>query len=89
MFREADGNEQVAAALANVISGGIVEVGQRDHGNAHLARGRRLHGFANHLCSGRDRDAVEFLAEGADQNRLPEACDGRRRLAVSVEPLLE
>jgi len=39
--RTAEAN--VAAAGANVVSGAIVEVGQRNAGDAHVARERGLH----------------------------------------------
>jgi len=74
---------------ANVIARGVIQVGERQSGHAHVARCRGLHGFAHDLGRGGNRDAVEFLAESADQDGMPEPTDGILRLPVRIEPLLE
>src|SRR5258708_38292343 len=80
---------QHATAAADVVSGRIVEVGEGDGWNSHVARGGRLHRFADYLGGGGNRNQIEFLAEGADQDRAPEAVDRLSGLAVMVEPVLE
>jgi hypothetical protein len=54
-----------------------------------MCRAAGLHGLADDLRRGGDRDAVEFFTQRADQNRVPEARDSILRLAVRIEPLLE
>src|SRR5579863_4948877 len=80
---------QLAAAGADVVSGGVVKICERDGGNAHVARRGRLHGFADNLRGGRNRDAVQLLAEGADQDGLPETLDGAGCLVVLLQPVRE
>jgi len=46
---ERDAEANLAAALANVIPGGVVEIGQGNAGNAHVARRGSLHRLAHHL----------------------------------------
>ncbi len=80
---------EFAAARADVVAGGVVEIGERDGGHAHVAGGGRFHRFANDLRGGGDGDEIEFFAEGADQDGAPEAFDGMFGLTVLIEPLLE
>ena len=92
MARERNVSSEVAeanfaAAGANVISGAVVEIGQGNAGNAHVAGGGRLHRFADDLRGVGNRNQVEILAEGADQDRLPETFDGVFGLAVVVAPV--
>ena len=78
-----------AAAGADVVSGAVVEVGERDGGNAHVAGGGRFHGFADDLGGGGNGNQIEFFAERADQNRLPETFDGFSVCAVVAAPVAE
>ena len=80
---------QDSAAGPNVVAGCVVQVGERDGGNSHVAGRGGLHGFAHDLGGGGDGNQVEFFAESADQDGMPEAVDGLFRLAVLVEPVLE
>src|SRR3984957_20786711 len=80
---------QLAAAGADVVSGSVVERGEGNGGNAHVAGRGRLHGFADDLRSGRNRDAVEVFAEGADEDRLPETFDGAGGLSALLQPFGE
>ena len=80
---------QFATAGANVVSGVVVEVGERDGGHSHFAGGGGLHGLADHLCGGGNGDQVELLAKRADQDRPPEALDRPPGLSVLIEPVLE
>ena len=79
--------ENLATTGLNIISGSIVEIGQREHGDAHEASGRRLHGFAHDLGGVGDGDQIEIFAQGADQDRLPEKIDGIFGLAVPAAPV--
>ena len=80
---------QDAAAGTNVVAGGVVKIGERDGGNAHVARGGGFHGFAYDLRGGGDGDEIEVFAEGADQDGPPEAFDRLLGLTMAIEPLLE
>src|ERR1700733_5729937 len=76
-----------SAAGADVVSGAVVEVSQRDGGNAHVAGFGGLHGFADNLGGVGDGDEVEVFAESADQDGLPEALDGVGSLSVAMAPV--
>src|SRR5437868_9615971 len=80
---------QHATAAADVVSGRIVEVGEGDGWNSHVACRGRLHRFADYLRGGGNRNQIKFLAEGTDQDRTPEAVNRVFGLAVIVEPVLE
>jgi len=60
-FRASYGNESRTAG-ANIITGAIVEVRQRNTGNTHVARGR-LHRLANDLRGVGNRNQVEIFAK--------------------------
>src|SRR5258708_23933829 len=75
-----------AASRADVVSGGVVEVGERKSGNAHMAGSGRHHRYANDLRGGGDGDAIEILAECADQDGMPETLNCLLGLMMLVEP---
>src|ERR1700733_252368 len=86
-----DGTAEVefAPADTDVVAGGVVEFGERNGGDAHVAGGGRLHRYADDLRSRGNGDAVEGFTEGADEDGLPELFDSTLRLAVLIKPLLE
>ena len=65
----------------------MVEIGERNARYAHVTGGGRLHRFADNLGGVGNRDEVEILAEGADEDGFPEAVDGGLGLAVIVTPV--
>src|ERR1700722_1694294 len=79
----------LATACSDIIAGAIVEISERNAGNAHVTSGGRLHRPPNHLCGVGDRNQIEIFAEGADQDWLPETFDGVAGLAVLKKPLLK
>src|SRR4029077_14395400 len=60
-IREGSTKVNLAAAGADVVAGAVVEVGKGDAGNAHVARGGRLHGFADDLSRIGNRNQVEVF----------------------------
>ena len=80
---------EFAATGTDVVTSFVVEVGEGDGWDSHVAGGGRLHGFANDLRGGGNGNEIEFLAEGADEDGLPEALDGLFGLSVVIEPLLK
>jgi hypothetical protein len=67
--------------------GPVVEIGERNAGDAHVTGRGRLHGFADDLRGVGNRDEVEIFAEGTDEDGFPEAVNGGFGLAVLVTPL--
>src|ERR1700685_3922905 len=80
---------QFAATRAEVVSGSVVEVGEWNSGDAHVAGGGRLHRLTDDLGGGGDGNQVEFFAEGADQDGAPESVYCVFCLTVLIEPVLE
>src|SRR5882762_4095150 len=68
----------LTAAGLDIVPGGIVQSRQWDGWNAHMPRGRRLHGFPYYLGSGGNRYPVQIFTEGADQDRLPKSLNCAR-----------
>jgi len=81
--------QNFARESADVVSGAVIEVSERNGGNAHVARGGGLHGFANDLSGVGNRDEVEIFAEGADENWFPETLNGGFGLMVAMAPVEE
>src|SRR5882757_3349121 len=77
----------ITTAGANIITGAIVEVRQRNTGNAHVARSGRLHRLANNLRGVGNRNQFELFAKGAHQNWFPETFDSIAGLSVLVTPV--
>src|SRR5262249_35911830 len=76
------------AVVAYVIACEIVELCERDRGNAHAPSFCRLQErLAEDLRSVVDRHAVKVFIERADEHNFPEALDGSACLMISSEPL--
>src|SRR5579863_3367442 len=71
----------------DIVSGGVIKIGEGDGGNTHVAGFGRFHGFADDLGSVGEGDEVEIFAEGANQDWLPEALNGIVGLGMAVAPI--